>query len=225
MSSASSEARRSYDGRLRRTQAAGTRERIVAAGAEILRASSIRDWESLTLRAVAVRAGVNERTVYRHFASERGLRDAVMDRLEQQSGIDLAGMELSDVAEVAARIFAHVSAYPREPRPKLDPTLSVAGQRQRKALLDAVTARTGGWPQRDRVLAAAVLDVLWSIAAYERLVGAWRLDREQAAQGVSWLIGLVEEAVREGRRPGAAPRARSARESVAPRARKPQRSR
>lgn len=222
-SSVSTEARRRYDGRLRRTQAAGTRERIVAAGAEILRESSIRDWESLTLRAVAARAGVNERTVYRHFASERGLRDAVMDRLEHESGIDLAGMELADVTEVAARIFAQVSAYPREARPKLDPTLSVAGQRQRKALLDAVTARTEGWPQQDRVLAAAVLDVLWSVAAYERLVGAWHLDRKEAVQGVCWLIGLVQEAVRDGRRPGVTQRTRSGRARVARRPRVAQR--
>jgi hypothetical protein len=28
------------------------------------------------------------------------------------------------------------------------------------------------------------------------------LDREQAIETVSWAIGLVEEAVRDGRRPG-----------------------
>ena len=85
--SAPARARRRYDTTLRRQQAAGTRERIVAAGSALLHRSPIRDWRSLTLRAVAERAGVNERTVYRHFANERALRDAVMHRLEEEAGI------------------------------------------------------------------------------------------------------------------------------------------
>ncbi len=193
--------RRRYDSTLRRQHAAGTRERIVAAGSELLHRSSIRDWRALTVRAVAERAGVNERTVYRHFVNERALRDAVMQRLEQEAGIDLAGMRLEDVADVAARVFKHVSSYPLKPRPPLDPTLTEAGRRQRKALLGAVAARTARWPEADRLVAAAMFDVLWSVASYERLVVDWQLDREQAIRGITWVIGLVEEAVRKGRRP------------------------
>ena len=194
-------ARRRYDTTLRRQQAAGTRERIVVAGSELLHGSPVRDWRALTVRAVAERAGVNERTVYRHFVNERALRDAVMHRLEEEAGIELAGLRLEDVADAAARIFAHVSSFPRKPRPPLDPTLTEASQRQRKALVGAVAARTARWPEADRVVAAAMLDVLWSVASYERLVVEWQLDRDQAIRGITWVIGLVEEAVRKGRRP------------------------
>ena len=194
-------ARRGYDSTRRRQQAAGTRERIVAAGSELLHRSPIRDWRALTVRAVAERAGVNERTVYRHFVNERGLRDAVMHRLEEEAGIDLAGLRLEDIAAAAARIFEHVSSYPRKPRLPLDPTLTEASQRQRKALLGAVAARTAGWPEADRVVAAAMFDVLWGVASYERLVVDWQLDREQATRGITWVIRLIEEAVRKGRRP------------------------
>ena len=38
-----------------------------------------------------------------------------MHRLEEEAGIDLAGLRLEDVADVTARIFEHVSAYPLEP--------------------------------------------------------------------------------------------------------------
>jgi AcrR family transcriptional regulator len=195
-------ARRRYDGTLRRRQAAETRERIVAAGSALLQGSPIRDWRALTVRAVAERAGVNQRTVFRHFANERALRDAVMHRLEQESGIDLAELRLEDVAEVAARIFTHVSAYPLRPRRQLDPTLSEAGERQRNALLSAVAARTARWPSADRLVAAAMFDVLWSVASYERLVVNWQLDRKQVIRGITWVIRLVEEAVRKGQRPG-----------------------
>jgi hypothetical protein len=46
-----------------------------------------------------------------------------------------------------------------------------------------------------------MFDVLWSVGAYERLVVDWHLDPEQAVDGITWVIGLVEDAVREGRRP------------------------
>ena len=194
-------ARRRYDTTLRRQQAAGTRERIVAAGSALLHRSPIRDWRALTVRAVAERAGVNARTIYRHFVNERALRDAVMHRIEEEAGVKLAGLRLEDIADATARIFRHVSSYPRKPRPPLDPTLTEASQRQRKALLGALAARTVAWPEVDRVIGAAMFDVLWSVASYERLAVDWQLDREQAIRGITWVIRLVEEAVRKGRRP------------------------
>jgi AcrR family transcriptional regulator len=192
---------RPYDGRLRRERAAETRERILVAGSELLHRTSVRDWKKLTVRAVAERAGVNERTVYRYFGSERGLRDAVMHRNERDAGIDLAGMQLEDIATVATQIFEHVSQYPREPRPPLDPTLVDAKDRQREALLGAIAARAEQWTEEDRTMAAAMFDVLWSVASYERLVVDWQIDHERAVQGISWVIGLVEQAVRDGRGP------------------------
>jgi AcrR family transcriptional regulator len=193
--------RRRYDSTLRREMAAETRRRIVTAGVELLHSSHIRDWDAITIRAVAERAGVNERTVYRHFTNERGLRDAVMGGLEDQAGIVLESMELRDVAPVAARIFEHVSSFPLPPRPDLDPTLTDASQRVHAALLGAVTAQADGWSAEAAAMTAAVLDVLWSVAAYERLVREWQLPPEQATQALIWVIGMVEDAVEAGRRP------------------------
>jgi AcrR family transcriptional regulator len=188
-------ARRSYDSTLRRQRAAETRERIIAAGSELLHGSSVRDWHGLTIRAVAERAGVNERTVYRHFTNEQGLHDAVMHQFEDEAGIDLRGMRLEDVADVTVRIFAHVSSYPPDARQALDPTLLDAKQRQHEALLTAVAARSGTWSDEDRTVAAAVLDVLWSVASYERMVVDWQIDPAEATRGISWVIGLVRQAI------------------------------
>jgi AcrR family transcriptional regulator len=193
---------RRYESPVRRQQAVETRDRIIEAGCTLLRRSGIRDWRALTIRGVALQAGVNERTVYRYFGNERGLRDAVMHRLEEKAGIELEGMRLEDVAGFAARIFGHVSAYPGRPKPPLDPTLSDASVRQKEALLAALAERTSGWTDSERTSVAALLDVLWNVASYERLVTEWELDREQAIETVSWAIGLVEAAVRDGRRPG-----------------------
>ncbi len=201
---------RRYDNTLRRERAAQTRDRIVAAGAELVRASSIGDWRGVTIRAVAERAGVNERTVYRHFANERSLRDAVMQRLEDEVGIDLAELELEDVAGATARLFRHLSSYPRERPRHLDPTLVEANRRQHDALLAAVKEHTAHWPGADRTIAAAMLDVLWGVSSYERLASDWGLDTEEAIRAMTWAIGLVEDAIRDGNRP---PRAKRGRKS------------
>lgn len=193
--------RRRYESPLRQQRASETRDRIVTAGCEILQGASIRDWGALTMRAVAERAGVNERTVYRHFTNERGLRDAVMHRVEEQAGIDLASLRLEDITGVAERIFATVATHPLSPRPPLDPTLTEASHRQRAALLRALGPHTEAWTDADRTTAAAMFDVLWGVAPYERLVADWGLDSYQAVAGITWVIGLIEEAVREGRRP------------------------
>jgi AcrR family transcriptional regulator len=193
---------RAYDSTRRREQAVETRERILVAGSELVHRTSVRDWKKLTVRAVAERAGVNERTVYRYFGSERGLHDAVMHRNEQHAGIDLAGMQLGGIATVAAQIFDHLSEYPREPRPSLDPTLVDAKNRQREALLGAVADLTVAWSDEDRTVAAAMFDILWSVASYERMVVDWQIDHERAVRGAAWVIGLVEQAVRDGRGPG-----------------------
>jgi AcrR family transcriptional regulator len=192
---------RHYDSPRRRAQSAQTRQRIIDAAIELLHGSSIRDWRALTIRGVAQEAGVAERTVYRYFTNERGLRDAVMHRMEEEAGIELTGLGLDDIAGVAARIFAHVSSFPSEPRPALDPTLTEANLRQREALHDALAETTSEWPAEDAAAVAALFDVLWSVGAYQRLVADWQLDPAQAARTLTWAIGLVGDAVRAGRRP------------------------
>ena len=188
-------ARRPYDSALRRQRAAETRARIIAAGLALLRASSVRDWQGLTIRAVAEEAGVNERTVYRHFVNEQGLHDAVMHRLEDEAGIELQGMQLEDIADVTARIFEHVATFPPDARPPLDPTLMEAKRRQQAALLAAVAARTAAWSEADRTFVAAIFDILWSVASYERLVVDWAIDPSDATRGIAWVIGLLREAI------------------------------
>jgi hypothetical protein len=110
-------------------------------------------------------------------------------------------MQLEDIAAVATQIFRHVAQYPREPRPLLDPTLIDAKLRQKEALLGAVAARAEQFSDEDQEVAAAMFDVLWSVASYERLVVDWEIDHERAIRGISWVIGLVAEAVRDGRAP------------------------
>ena len=66
----------------------------------------------------------------------------------------------------------------------------------------AVGAAAADWTADQQALAAAVLDVLWSMETYERLAVDWQLDTARAVAGATWVIGLVGHAVAEGRGPG-----------------------
>ncbi|WP_018637952.1 TetR/AcrR family transcriptional regulator [Parafrankia elaeagni] len=199
--------RRRYDSPLRRRRAAETRERIVAAGSALVHGFPTWDWSSLTFRAVADRAGVSERTVYRHFATERQLHDAVMGRLEEEVGLSYDQLRLDDLPALAERVLASLStfevwrgvaAYPQPPFVAED-------ERRRAALLRAVTeAAPSSWSQEQRLEAAAAIDVLWNLPTFERLIAGWKLDAAQATSTVTWAIGLLVEAVR-GRPPGTLP--------------------
>ena len=94
--------RRRYDNRARQEKAAQTRERIIAAGSELVHAFDTWNWRDLTFRSVAERAGVGERTVYRHFPTERHLHDAVMQRLESEAGISYENVDLGNLGEVTS---------------------------------------------------------------------------------------------------------------------------
>jgi len=61
------------------------------------------------------------------------------------------------------------------------------------------------WTATERQMAAAMLDVLWGMPSYERLITAWDLDGDQATQAMTWVIGVLSDAIRHDRRPGSDP--------------------
>jgi AcrR family transcriptional regulator len=185
--------RRAYDSPARRRQAAETRDRIVAAGVDLAHGFATWDWRELTFRAVAERAGVGERTVYRHFPTERHLHDAVMQRLEGEAGITYEDVDLDNLTEVTGRVFASLQRFTvnDSTRAPGDPTFSGVDERRRRALLRAVSAATPHWSEGQRTTVAGLLDVLWNLPTYERLVGPWHMQATDATAAITWLMGTV----------------------------------
>jgi AcrR family transcriptional regulator len=197
-----STARRAYDSPVRRQQREATRERIVVAGSAIAHELPSWDWKGLTFRAVAERAGVSERTVYRHFSGERHLHQAVMRRLEEEAGVRYEGIGLDDLPAVTARVFGSLASFAASAGPAVDdPTFHEEDVRRRDALLAALAPATEGWSEEERHRIAGLLDVLWNLPTFERLVQAWGLPADDATATVSWAIDVLLAAVREGRRP------------------------
>ena len=195
--------RRRYDSPVRRERTDATRRRILEAGCALAHGFPTRDWRGLSAAAVAERAGVNKATVYRHFPTERVLHDAIMRRLEDEAGISYDALELGSVNALVERAYAHLSSFAARPEAEPEAPTDGADRRRRDALLRAVTAETPGWPAERRRMAAGVLDVLWSRDTHDRLTAAWGLDVGQTTEAVTWAIGLLADAVREGRYPGA----------------------
>jgi AcrR family transcriptional regulator len=190
---------RRYDSPVRRRKVAETRERIVSAGSELVHGFASWDWRELTFRAVAERAGVGERTVYRHFPTEQHLHDAVMQRLEEEAGITYEDVGLANLADVTARVFASRDSFAaqgsvREPD---DPTFVAVDERRRAALLRAVSASVPHWSAAERETVAALMDVLWNLPSYERLVGVWNLESADATRAITWVMGKVVQAIED----------------------------
>lgn len=208
MEAASTPSRRRYESPLRRQRAAETRERIVSAGATLARSFTTWDWKELTFRAVAQSAGVSESSVYRHFANERELHDAVMQRLGEQAGVTYEGVTLDEVADVAGRVFAAMSGFAASAWTQQvdDPTFTTIDQMRGQALRDAVEAAAPRWSSQERDAAAGVLDVLWSPLSLERLTVQWQMSPERATEVIRWAIGLVVDSVRNAAAPKGGPR-------------------
>lgn len=186
-----------------RQEAVRNRQRIVECGAELMHGFPIWNWAALTVPAVAARAGLSERTVYRYFQSERGLRDAVMEYLRKDANVAIDNLRLDELADVARRTLEYTAGYPLAPRTPPDPTIEAATARQRRKLVAAVKQHTADWTATDRKIAAAMLDVQWASTSYERLVREWRLSPADAIRGTIWAMRLLEDAIRSGAAPGA----------------------
>lgn len=193
---------RRYDSPVRREQVAETHERIIDAGAQLVHELSSWDWQGLTVRAVASRAGVHERTVHRHFATERDLRAAVLQRLLEESGVTVEGMQLEDLPAHVAQLFGYLASFSSSTARRPDGVLQSLDDRRKAALLATVSDAAADFSDADRTLIASLIDVLWGVPTFTRLITGWGLDADEATRGVNWILQLVTDAVRSGHAPG-----------------------
>jgi len=184
---------RRYHSPVREQRTAETRDRIVRAGVALVEGLPKLDWSVMTFQAVADGAGVSKRSVFRHFANERELHAAIMQRLQERAGVTYDDVDLDDIAVVARRVFEalsslSVSSFVVEPE---DPAFTSMDRARGDALRNAVAAAAPNWSPKRQALAAGVLDVLWSPASYERLIAHWGASPEDAITAIQWAIGLV----------------------------------
>lgn len=168
-----------------------TRERILDAAI-----TEMADTESLTMKGVATRAGVTERTVFRHFATRDALIEAVWPRM--QSRVSSQGFATTADGLIAnpAKLFpefdkeaglVRASVYSPAGR---EVRLRANEQRQAAHLAAVAEARPDLDPAARRRL-AAVCQLINSAYAWAVLKEFWDLDGEGAGQAASEALSIL----------------------------------
>lgn len=196
--------RRKYSSPIRDQQSAETRESIIGAGAALVHQFTAWDWTNLTAKAVGEHAGLSERTVRRYFSSENKLRDAVLERLVEESGVTLNNLELDNFASNVALMFRYLQSFAVEKTTAPDPTFEALDKTRMMALKIAVARATPNWSSEQQETVSAILDILWQPELYERLTVSWEFDTDRAASTISWLVGLIQLAIQQNQAPKAA---------------------
>ena len=193
--------KRKYHSPLRQQQAEETRQRILTAGSELVHSFPSWDWKNLTAKAVGERAGVSERTVHRHFSSEQALRDAVLQALVEESGVNLDALKLAEFDNVVISMFKYLSSFAVTAETSQDPSQTRMDAMRTRALVDAVAAAAPKWSNEEQQLVAAVLDILWQPATQDRLKTVWALDTTRFSRMVGWLVAQILDALKHNRKP------------------------
>lgn len=182
--------RRPYRSPLREEQTAGTRSRIVDACVGL-----IRDRRELTFAAVARRAGVRERTVYRHFPTKDALEAAVWRWIvEHLTQAELTASSEDQLVGAMRRSFAGFDAGAGLIEAMLHSPQGLAirqsQQTARRAMFErCARSAVPGVGEETCTSLAAMLQLLYSATAWDQLRSFWGMDVDAAAD-------LVENAIR-----------------------------
>ena len=137
--------------------------------------------------SVAAEAGVQERTVYRHFPKKEDLEAALWDWIVARlTHADFAARDEEQLVAAMRDSFAGFDADAPLIQAMLHspPGLDVRRRQQpmRRAMFEAcVEAAVPGVPPPVRERAAAVLQVLYSAASWDLLRSFWDIDAAEAA--------------------------------------------
>jgi AcrR family transcriptional regulator len=192
--------RRSYDSPLREARAHETRERILAATAARMQDDAHGDF---TLDDVAREAGVERRTVFRHFATREALLEAFWAWINHRITPHTLPTSLEELRAAPRQTFTRFDEQEGVVRGSLHtPTgramrMAVVPARRRafrQALREVATAAS---PADRRRLEAAV-HALYSAAAWETMRDYAGVTGAQAGDAASWAIGILVDAVRRG---------------------------
>ena len=188
-----------YNSPLRQAQAEATRTRILEACVSVMETGA-----DLTYSNVAEVAGVQERTVYRHFPTkadlEAGLWDWIIEHLTHADFKARSEDELVDAMRTSFTGFDAgaplIQAMLHSPQ-----GLEIRQRQQpnRRVMFEACVEETvPEAPPLIRTRVAAVLQVLYSAAAWEFLRSFWGMDATQAADAVELAIRAMLVGLREG---------------------------
>jgi AcrR family transcriptional regulator len=187
-----------YESPLREEQKAETRRRILGAAERLMQDA---DLGELTFAAVAREAGVQERTVYRHFATKGDLLDALWDALDPRIGTASFPDSEATLIDGPRRVFPAfddnenlMRAFWSTPQGR-EFRLRVNDKRKaaiRKAVADAVK----DLPANEARWVTATAQLLYSGAAWQTMKDYWGFSGDEAGKASSFMLQLIFDAAR-----------------------------
>ena len=186
-------ASRKYSSPLRQSHTQDTRERILQATAELLEASPHGD---ISMDEVARGAGVERRTVFRHFASKEALFDAFWTYINAKMDTRPLPRSLDELVAAPTETFVRFDAHEGVMRASLH-TQSGHAMRMRSvpARREAFHACLEGALAKADADAAtrteALFHLLYSAGAWEILRDYCGMDGKQAGETVSWAMNTL----------------------------------
>jgi len=187
---------RTYHSPLRHAQTEATRTRILDAVAKLIEQGG-----DPTFGAIAESAGVQERTVYRHFGTKEDLYRAFWDHVHQERiETSFTARDLSSLRELVATSFAGFDRNPALVKAMLHSDegleMRLSANAERREMFEAVVRRElSGRSPVVRRRAAAAAQVLYSAMAWEYLREYWDMDGDEATATVQQALTALMTAL------------------------------
>lgn len=195
---------RSYNSPLREQQAQATRDQILEGLIDLLNEAGPFEWN---IRELAKRAGVAERTVYRHFPDRQALVDGLFSYIDARA--DWAGPHEVDrpteFTRVIGRSWRAYGEFERETRAmvlmNLDPARTAQRSQRHVSDIQAIIQR--GYPdltEEQVVGVAAIFNLLASSRTWLRLLDGHGIASDDAFRFVSWACDVLVADLEAGHR-------------------------
>jgi AcrR family transcriptional regulator len=184
---------------LRADQKRATRQRILDAAGRLMEQKEL---EKFSFAAIAEEAGVQERTVYRHFPTKRALVESLCAWFQQRVRYEFARTEEELVAK-PTQTFPGFAKNERLVRAlwssRQGREFRLSNVHERKQGIEAAIADAArGLPPHQVKWLAAVAHVLLSSATWQTMKDYWGLSGDEAGQASSMALELLLNAVRQG---------------------------
>lgn len=192
---------RRYDSPLRAGQAQETRARILSAALDLMVTAP--EGDEIGLDRIAAHAGVERRTLFRHFDTREALFAAAFDVLNARLGLsrypaDTTGLLAGPPAAFAA-FDGHEGAIRAAIHTRAGRTMREGMLPERRAAFAALLDRHApDLPPDCRAEVLALIHLLYSAPAWEVLKDYGGLTGAQAGRAAAWALSLILSAVGEG---------------------------